>query len=513
MQVVSQTWKDLQTQTLVPESYLQIEYSVTDPDADIDASAADNGAESFSETTQIVSFAEKNNPIYITNELNQWLLNNSFSVLNTTGYDMGFVSKELSGADTTFAAHPVITISFSEVHSNTIPGITIQWSEAFSEWADSFIITAYNGNTAVSTKTITGNTEVRSFIEMPISGYNKITIEITKWCLPYHRARIEQITLGVVQVFDKNDILGFEHSQEANILSLELPKAQIVFSINNVDEKWNPDNPQGVYQYLLQRQQIRVKYGYTTDNGIEWIKCGTFWLSEWQTPQNGITAEFTARDLIVFMQNPFTVTAGTFTLKELATQAFEQSNLPTQTDGALRYVIDNALSAISITIPEDFTYTCAEVAQLCANAACCVMYQDRDGIMQIKPLANVLTDYEINQFVSYTNAEYDISQELKSVNVNDGQGIYEVSTTGEEQTIDNPLIQTNSVANAVANWVGDCLKGRKTLSGEYRADPRADVLDKITVANKYASLPVFLTSVHYTYNGAFHGNYEGRVSS
>jgi hypothetical protein len=60
-------------------------------------------------------------------------------------------------------------------------------------------------------------------------------------------------------------------------------------------------------------------------------------------------------------------------------------------------------------------------------------------------------------------------------------------------------------------WIKDCLKNRKTLSGEFRADPRLDALDKVTVENKYATNSVFITSVKYSYGGAFRGEYEGRI--
>jgi hypothetical protein len=38
-----------------------------------------------------------------------------------------------------------------------------------------------------------------------------------------------------------------------------------------------------------------------------------------------------------------------------------------------------------------------------------------------------------------------------------------------------------------------------------------DALDKITVSNKFATNTVFVTSVKYSYGGAFKGEYEGRV--
>lgn len=496
----------------MPESFIEISYKVGDPSAQTDATATDSGHEAFANTAQIVDDLDKTYAPYASLEHNSWILNGSRTILpDTVTQDVGFVSSVLSGEDCLFAANPVITIGFSEVHTNTIPGVTIRWSEAFDEWATGYIVTAYNGASVVATKTVTDNTASLSVVEMDIASYDKITVEITEWCLPFHRARVEEIIVGVVTVFNKSNLMGYEHSQFADLLSAELPKAHIVFSLHNVDGKWNPDSPEGLWQYLIKRQEIVVRYGYKVNGAIEWIKAGTFYMSEWDTPSNGITAKFTARDLIEFMQGKFAKATATLTLYELAEQALTQSGLPLNKDGTNRWVIDNSLSAITVTLPDGFDYTNAEVVQLCANAACCVFHQDRNGVLRIDPIANVLTDYVISKFVSYANAEYGISKEVKSVNVNDGMGAATNSTTGEIQTMQNPLIQSTARANAVAEWVKDCLANRKTLSGDYRADPRLDALDKVTVENKYSTNTVLITSISYTYGGAFRGSFEGRV--
>ena len=85
------------------------------------------------------------------------------------------------------------------------------------------------------------------------------------------------------------------------------------------------------------------------------------------------------------------------------------------------------------------------------------------------------------------------------------------SLNGNEQTVDNPLIVDSTTANAVAAWCRDCLKNRKIISGEFRADPRLDALDTITVVSKYGSNSVQISDVKYTYNGAFRGTFTGRV--
>jgi len=125
--------------------------------------------------------------------------------------------------------------------------------------------------------------------------------------------------------------------------------------------------------------------------------------------------------------------------------------------------------------------------------------------------AKTKADYEINRFNSYQNGEYEISKELSQVDVNNGQAIYKVSNKGETQTVNNPLIQNTLQAQSVAMWVANILKMRKTVSGDYRADVRLDALDKVTVENKFATLPTYITEETFTYAGSFKGKYKGKV--
>jgi hypothetical protein len=134
----------------------------------------------------------------------------------------------------------------------------------------------------------------------------------------------------------------------------------------------------------------------------------------------------------------------------------------------------------------------------------------------MEPVAVNLSDYVIGQLSdgvnnSYSHPEFELTKELKGVSVNSGLGTATNSVTGNIQTVDNPLIVDATTANAVAEWCRDCLKNRKIVSGEFRADPRLDALDTVTVVSKYGSNPVQITNVKYTYNGAFKGTYKGRV--
>ena len=511
MQQVSQAWKDAQEQTLVPESYVEIILNVGDPDAQADAAPSDNGHEDFSSTEHLTDETEKEQVLYATLERNIWPLNGTAHILPDEGPygNNGFIGIELSGSDGTYSVTPTITIQFSKVFDAVIPGVTITWAPAYNEYASSFKVTAYNGTTQVFTKTVTENEDITSVVEGDIQGYNRIVIEVLEWCKPSRRARIEQIIVGVEKIYGKSELMSYGHDMFVDPMSAELPKSEITFEIVNLNGEYNPDNPQGAEKYLMERQAITARYGYKLNGPVEWIKAGTFYMSEWDTPQNGITATFKARDALEFMSDTY-AGPSTGTLAEIANSAFQQAGLPSMPDGSTRWEIDSSLSSITAAETADLSEnSIAEVLQYVANAACCVFYQDRTGMMHIEPLGTGTTDYEINQFNSYANSEISLTKQLKAVDVNDGAAIVTVGTVGETQQVTNPLISDDR-AQTVAQWVADYLENRRILSGEFRADPRLDALDRVTNVNQFAESVVLVTQIEYSYNGAFRGNYEGR---
>jgi hypothetical protein len=305
--------------------------------------------------------------------------------------------------------------------------------------------------------------------------------------------------------------MSYSHTQSVDLLSGTLPKNAITFSLDNTSGQWNPDNEEGAEKYLLQRQALKVRYGMKIGNSTEWIDGGTFYMSEWSTPMNGLEATFTARDSIDFMNAVYTGTRKG-TLYDIAIAALVQADLPLLETGEVRYSVDNSLKNYTTDFSaDDDAYIISEILQMVANAGQCVMYQDRGGVLRIEPLNETLTDYTITQDVSFAHPEYDITKELKAVSVNDGLGYVENNTIGEVQTMKNPLITTASNANAVASWAKGIIKDRKTMSGSYRADIRLDALDKVTVESKYATKEVQITEINYSLTGGFKGTYKGRV--
>ena len=533
MQTVSRIdeWKQAHKKTLLNESFVEVSLDIADPESVADASREDamkdNGAIYISDSRHLTDGLDNSPTPYCTLEQNLWCLDGGRKAIPDSGYkDECYVGDVLSNDTCIFdMKYPTLTIDFSKVFTVLIPGVTITWSKVYGEFADTFEVIAYNGSTIVASKEVTNNRSITSIVLSDIINYNRIEIIIKKWCLPYHRARVEEIFVGARKVYGKTDLFDFSHTQSADPASLSLPKTEISFSVDNVDGEYNPHNSNGLAKYLTERQEVKTRYGLKMDDGtIEWVKGGTFYLSEWYAKQNGITADFVARDLLeclstTYVEKPAITTR---TLYSLAQMLLVSAELPLTNDGKQRWLIDESLKGIETNapLPED---TIANLLQLIANAGMCVMYQDRDGILHIEPLKDEKIDYEINAFNSYSKSEITFSKPIQKVTVR----AYQYSNNGNDSTyvllgerfgmsgeiieIDNPLVTNTNHATSICQWITSILVGRRTLDFSWRADVRLDVLDRIINTNSYGSRTVRMTEVNYKFNGAFRATGKGKV--
>ena len=530
MQTVSDNWKNIHKRTLLNESFVEVSLNIADPYALADASAQDNGAIYISNSTQLTDGVDNSPTPYCTLEQNLWCLDgNRKAIPESANGDNCYVSDVLSDDTCIFSSKlPIITISFSKVFDKLIPGMTITWSSTYGEFADTFSVIAYNGDTIVTEKEVVGNRSVKSLVLMEIIGYDRIVIVIKKWCLPNHRARVEEILVGLNKVYGRGQLFNYSHKQTVDPISTSLPKVEIDFSIDNVDGEYNPYNTNGLAKYLMERQEIKSRYGLKMDDGsIEWIKGGTFYLSEWYAKQNGITADFKARDLLEFMSGIYYDTITQITnrsLYDLAVSVLQSADLPLNSDGTIKWVVDESLKLIytSAPLPED---TLANCLQLIANAGECVIYQDRTGTLRIEPLKYDETDYAVNKFNSYSKSEITLSKPLKQVNVKvysysiGDKGIESafteattsVGAMGETITIDNPLVTDSARASSLGSWLATHLGHRMTLDSSWRADVRLDPLDIVTNENDYNTNKVRMTEIEFKYSGAFRGTGKGKV--
>lgn len=509
MEIVSQAWKDAQRLDLLPENFLKIIYKVTEPGLNDTYSMETNGEAVYSDISDLSN--TEGMIKYATLEPGIWMLDGSCYLLpDEAPYgDNKFVSSEFCDNDGYFTANPVITLLWESVHSTVIPGITVQWSALFNEYPIEFTVRVMSDDTVINTFESTENNSALTVIMTDIQNFNKVEVEIVRWNIPNHRARMEQLFVGIINTYTKDNIMSFSATDSVDILSGELPEQNATFVLDNIENQWNPINPQGLTKYLSEQQSVEIRYGMSIDGNVEWIDGGLLYLAEWSTPTNGIEASFTAKNILSFMDAPYTGTR-IGTLYEIATAAIGQIDLP---DYAT-YQFDITLATVSIDFSADTNdYSVAEILQMVANAGKCIMYQDRKGCLKIEPMQSELSDYVIGKQLLYSWPEVNLSKKLRNVIVNNGQATVANGIDGADQTVDNPLITTEELAQAVGEWTMNMLKGRTTLSGDFRPDTRLSAGDIITADNQFSESgnKIVVTSIKYDFDGGFKGSFEGRV--
>lgn len=521
MEHPSQKWLNKFSETLVPETFINIFYDSTEPGVQKDASASADSQTLFSNVSGITSENDKRSIAkYATGEPNLHLLDGTFLLPPASGSstnEAGYISRDIVSESN----HPKLTFTFSRLHTRPIPGITILWSETLNEYAKSFKLTAYSGDTQVSTITVNDNNDVRSEVDWEISGYDKITLEILSWCLPDRRARIEWFMVGFRLIYTKNNLISYTHESNRDPISGQLSKDSISFSLDNSQQTWNPLNPQGMYRYLYERQLVTVSYGMDIDGTTEWINGGKFFMSEWSVPANGIEASFVARDALGFLMDSAYIGRKSGTLYDICIDAL--SRLPENTAS---YSISDELKDYTVDISKEnnSSYKNSDILQTAANAAGMVLYQTREGEIRIERptfFAGSSSEvYEIDPMNNYQWPEITFSPRLKDVScsVNNTTRLYPSNSNvdGVTQSISNPLLN-DSILEKGKNSMTEAysiLSTRKKASLEYRASPHIDALDHVKLNHSfgYAS-EMFVTNAKYTFNGCFKGTLEGYMLS
>jgi len=453
MQSVSNSWKENQNKNVVNESFVEVSLTICDPEAASDAQAIDNGSVYFSNTSQTTNRIDKNIKKYSTLEKDIWSLDGSLSTIPSSNYgDNGFIGSEICNENNIFVNHPIIDIEFSQVHTPIIPGLTIVWGSAFDEYATDFNIVAYNNGNIVTSETVVNNVSLTSVIYIDIENYDLIRIEIIKWCKPFRRSRISDIYIGIFKTYKKENLTNLKQEQEVSPLCLSLPINSLEFSIDNSQNEYDPFNYSGLSKYLIERQEIKARYGTKLDSGtVEYIPSGVFYLSQWDAPQNGLEATFKARNLIELLSDTYykgLYYLNGISLYDLAEDVLLDANLPLNNDGTVKWLLDDSLKVIYTSAPLPLI-SYAECLQYVAQMARCVMMVDRQGILRIKPRSTTInTDYVLDNTNCYSRPELSFQKPLKAVSVN----IYNYSTAASVSELYRSTVAITGTKRLIINY-------------------------------------------------------------
>lgn len=244
-----------------------------------------------------------------------------------------------------------------ENYRSPLNGLTITWSENFGHAVDYSI--EYNGELY----NYYGNTKKTVFVPIIVENTPdaNFKIRVHKWSQGGVPIRIERVFVGLHIVNYQDRIFSYSKKRVNDVLSLELPQDEINFELSNVDRMFDPLWYNSYFKYLNEKTEIRVYSGFRLDGkNDEWIKNGTFYLTDWKAPNNSITASFTAKDILGLLDaDEMYSKSGSLTLDDYCgiilgrdykgVDDFEDYNLPINPDGSKKWNIRKNLAVPDLT--------------------------------------------------------------------------------------------------------------------------------------------------------------------
>lgn len=493
----------------------KVVFQIVDTTAQADASDTVTGEATISKKDQVFNTNTDLSAKYATFENNYWKLDGSFVLppkASEPGYEVGWWSAALCGADGTFGVPQVLTINFTTDHSSI--GLTIYFDTQTNEYASDFTIQVYNSSNAlIYSISVTGNLLSKYILEHTIANYRKIVVTVTKWATGYRRARIAEVSFGVVYDYTGDDLITVNVLEEMDTLSSQVTSNELKYTLDNQDKRFNLINPVGVYPALQRKQKILPYIGVEkVDTSIEYVPMGVFFLTEWKSDEGALTASFTARDILDIMAQD-TYAGATFTAQTVYAIAVVVLNAA----GITNYYVDPALLGITVsgTIGK---VNYREAIQTVAIVGMAVVYSDRTGKVIVKQLGNTASSEIIDFDNVYSPPEIKLNTLINTVYITISGVKYayvDASKPVGEQTLSvdatNTLITNTTIAANVAAWILTEYKKRFLYAINWRGNPALECGDIVTVEDDFSeNKTVRITKQDITFAGYLGGKTSGK---
>lgn len=203
--------------------------------------------------------------------------------LPTESEKYGWWSDVMSLEDGTFASNPYLTITMPSTY---VDKITIIWGQLERPLEYKVIV---NGTTTIE---IDNNDDI---IDID-NNVTSLKIEVVKWFERYKRAKIQCIDLGTTKIYTDQEILDLEIVENISHLGLDIPSNSCKVTIDNIAREWDILNPTGYYEYLSEGAPITIRLGHVTEEGIQYVQMGKFFLTEYE--QDKFQMTFSAVDIL-----------------------------------------------------------------------------------------------------------------------------------------------------------------------------------------------------------------------
>ena len=280
----------------------------------------------------------------------------------------------------TIEAEPLSTIKIVFEGLYDIKGLTINFGDAypleFMVWT----------NASGSSHTYTNNSPI--FVAEDLyEGVYYICIKALRMVGGAQRLRIVTFSCGVVDIFTEQKTIDCNITDFSSPISESVPSRDMTIKVDNIGQRYSPDNPESVMVFMGKGQRVSVEFGYDLDEegtDVEWLDPIGGFLSDWSA--DNVSATLTAKDVFsVIMGKKYYDGFYQWFSQELppTTSLYDLAEDVLADAGIEEYDIDESLKNIYIHNPIPVV-SHVEALQMIANVAMCALMVRRDGYVQIK---------------------------------------------------------------------------------------------------------------------------------
>lgn len=415
---------------------------------------------------------------YATLEPNSWHLGGVFKILpdDISTVQTGWWSG-LSGEDGAFANPPALSFYFGGIAISTI-GFTMYFDDAAGV-PSQIKITTYTANqTTIIAQQTFFNARAFFVADMPVQSYYKVTFEFLATNRPQRRVRVLETLFGIVQNFDRDSLESVSINYGADILAESFASRQLVFSFDNSDKKYNLINPNGLYAYLQEGQDIHASI---TING-EPVDVGTFEYTSASASDDEITGQIIGNDIALLALDE-SVVVGSSTAKTLSAAVAE-----VLAGLGISVSLEYPSASVAIAYPDGTTRR--EALRLLAQATCCSIWFDRDGILQMHPLDVVEPVDELTADRMPSMGGISVSQPVDCVTLTvrneyaETEVVYTAGSGKRVKAISNPCVAPAN-GQTVANWMLAQHSRRTRYDKQNRCNPAVEIGDTLKIYDAY----------------------------
>lgn len=204
------------------------------------------------------------------------------------------------------------------------------------------------------------------------------------WIVPFamvggnQRTRVLSIQFGKGFIFDNYSLISTSWKSKVAHLSDTLPSKTFSFTVDNLNRQFSADNPHSYVAFLQEQQEVEFEYGRKLDDGTVYrIPGGKLSLKSWTS--NDMQAKFTAVGKMDYVSSKYN--KGNFYPDGIS--LYDLADAICKDAGFTTYNIDTYLKKLKTKNPVPVEKHKA-LLQLIANAARAILYETRDGVIEIQ---------------------------------------------------------------------------------------------------------------------------------